>query len=90
MPVPRGKLGLLNPHSLKFRDLTRPSLDPIRMRGGGLLSCSQVDKTEIRRRTTLHIQAETLGRADQEKKAERRKAKYRSQNLSGAVKLVSS
>ena len=39
---------------------------------------------------TLQIQAETLGRADQKKKAERREAKYRSQDLSGAVKLVSS
>ena len=38
------------------------------MRGGGLLSCWQVDKTEIRRRMTLQIQAETLGRADQERR----------------------
>ena len=53
------------------------------MRGGGFLSCSQVDKTDIRRRMTLQIQAETLGRADQKKKAERREAKYRSQDLSG-------
>ena len=59
------------------------------MRGGGLLSCSQVDKTEIRRRMTLQMQAETLGRADQKKKAERRKAKYRSQDLSGAEKQKS-
>ena len=49
-----------------------------------------VDETEIRRRMTLQIQVETLGRADQKKKAERRKAKYRSQDLSGAVKFVSS
>ena len=27
--VPRGNLGSLNSHSFKFRDLTRPSLDPI-------------------------------------------------------------
>ena len=38
---------------------------------------------------TLQIQAETLGRADQGKKAERRKAKYRSQDLSGAEKQKS-
>jgi len=48
------------------------------------------DKTEIRRRVvTLQMQAETLGRADQKKKAERRKAKYRSQDLSGAKKQKS-
>ena len=35
---------------------------------------------------TLQIQAETLGRADQKKMAERRKAKYRSQDLPGAEK----
>ena len=29
VPVPRGKLGSPNSHSFKFRDLTRPSLDPI-------------------------------------------------------------
>ena len=68
MPVPRGNLGSLNFHSFKFRDLTRPSLDPISDSRGGLLSCSQVDKTEIRRRMTLQIQAETLGRADQERR----------------------
>ena len=56
------------------------------MRGGGLLSCSQVDKTDIRRRVTLQIQAETLGRADQKKKVERRKAKHRSQDLPEAEK----
>ena len=38
---------------------------------------------------TLQIQAETLGRADQKKKAERRKAKHRSQDLSGAKKQKS-
>ena len=38
---------------------------------------------------TLQIQAETLGRADQEKKVELRKAKYRSQDLSGAEKQKS-
>ena len=43
----------------------------------------QVDETEIRRRMTLQIQAETLGRADQKKKAELKEAKYRSQDLSG-------
>ena len=50
-----------------------------------------MDKTEIRRRMTLQIpwQAETLGSADQEKKAEQRKAKYRSQDLSGAEKQKS-
>ena len=46
----------------------------------------QVDVIEIRRRMTLQIQAETLGRADQKKKAELREAKYRGQNLSGAEK----
>ena len=56
------------------------------MQGGCLLSCWQVDETEIRRRMTLQILAETLGRADQKKKAERRKSKYRSQDLSGAEK----
>ena len=56
------------------------------MRGGGLLSCSQVDKTDIRRRVTLQIQAETLGRADQKKKVERRKANNRIQDLPEAEK----
>ena len=56
------------------------------MRGGGLLSCSQVDKTDIRRRVTLQIQVETLGRADQKKKAERRKANNRIQDLPEAEK----
>ena len=56
------------------------------MRGGGLLSCSQVDKTDIRRRMTLQIQAETLGRADQKKKVERRKANNRIQDLPEAEK----
>ena len=56
------------------------------MRGGGLLSCSQVDKTDIRRRVTLQIQAEMLRRADQKKKVERRKAQYRSQDLPEAEK----
>ena len=56
------------------------------MRGGGLLSCWQVGVTEVRRQKTLQIQAETLGRADQKKKAERRKAKYRSQDLPEAEK----
>ena len=56
------------------------------MRGGGLLSCWQVDVTEVRRRKTLQIQAETVGRADQKKKAERRNAKYRSQDLSKVEK----
>jgi hypothetical protein len=45
-----------------------------------------VDETEIRKRMTLQIQAETLGRADQKEMAERRKAKYRSQDLSAAEK----
>ena len=58
------------------------------MQGGGLLSCPQVDETEIRRLMTLQIQAETLGRADQKKKAERREAKYRSQDLSGGETKV--
>ena len=56
------------------------------MQGGCLLSCWQVDETEIRRQMTLLIQVETVGRADQKKMAERRKAKYRSQDLSGAEK----
>ena len=56
------------------------------MRGGGLLSCWQVDVTEVRRRKTLQIQAETVGRADQKKKAERRNAKYRGQDLSKVEK----
>ena len=57
------------------------------MRGGGLLSCSQVDKTEIRRRVvTLQMQAETLGRADQKKKVERRKVNNRIQDLPEAEK----
>ena len=56
------------------------------MRGGGLLSCWQVAKTDIRRRVTLQIQAETLGRADQKKKVERRKANNRIQDLPEAEK----
>jgi hypothetical protein len=45
-----------------------------------------VDETEIRRQMTLLIQVETVGRADQKKMAEWRKAKYRSQDLSAAEK----
>ena len=40
----------------------------------------------VRKRETLQIQAETVERADQKKKAERRNAKYRSQDLSKVEK----
>jgi hypothetical protein len=36
-----------------------------------------LDVTKIRRQKTLQIQMETLGKADQKKKEEWRKAKYR-------------
>ena len=83
MSVPRGNLGSLNSHSLMFRVLIRLSLDPISdARGRPPLLLAG----EVRKRETLQIQAETVGRADQKKKAERRNAKYRSQDLSKVEK----